>query len=87
MAGKAIKSGAKPLTPGRSKSGKVRVAVIGVGNCASSFIQGVHYYRNAGEREKIPGLMHVRLGGYHIRDIEFTAAFDIDAQKVAHLKF
>ena len=82
MAGKAIKSGAKPLTPGRSKSGKVRVAVIGVGNCASSFIQGVHYYRNAGEREKIPGLMHVRLGGYHIRDIEFTAAFDIDAQKV-----
>jgi myo-inositol-1-phosphate synthase len=61
---------------------KVRVGVIGVGNCASSFIQGVHYYRNAREDEKVPGLMHVNLGGYHIRDIEFVAAIDIDKNKV-----
>lgn len=63
-------------------SGKVRVAIIGVGNCASSFVQGVHYYRNAKEDEFVPGLMHVNLGGYHISDIEFTAAFDIDKKKV-----
>jgi myo-inositol-1-phosphate synthase len=62
--------------------GKVRVAIIGVGNCASSFVQGVQYYRNAQDDEFVPGLMHVNLGGYHIRDIEFTAAFDIDARKV-----
>jgi myo-inositol-1-phosphate synthase len=61
---------------------KVRVAIIGVGNCASSFVQGVHYYKDAKERDKVPGIMHVNLGGYHIRDIEFTAAFDIDANKV-----
>jgi myo-inositol-1-phosphate synthase len=61
---------------------KVRVAIIGVGNCASSLVQGVHYYRDADEREFIPGLMHVNLGGYHIRDIEFSAAFDVDANKV-----
>jgi myo-inositol-1-phosphate synthase len=61
---------------------KVRVAIIGVGNCASSFVQGVHYYQNAKDDELVPGLMHVNLGGYHIRDIEFTAAFDIDARKV-----
>ncbi len=61
---------------------KVRVAIIGVGNCASSLVQGVHYYRNAAEDEFIPGLMHVNLGGYHIRDIEFTAAFDIVDTKV-----
>ena len=62
--------------------GKIRVAVIGVGNCASSLIQGVHYYRNAPENEFVPGLMHVNLGGYHIGDIEFSAAFDIDVNKV-----
>ena len=62
--------------------GKVRVAIIGVGNCASSFVQGVHYYRNAKEDERVPGLMHVNLGGYHIRDIEFVAAIDIDKNKV-----
>ena len=62
--------------------GKIRVAVIGVGNCASSLIQGVHFYRNAPENEFVPGLMHVNLGGYHIGDIEFSAAFDIDANKV-----
>ena len=61
---------------------KVRVAVIGVGNCASSFVQGVHYYRDADPAESVPGLMHVDLGGYHIRDVEFSAAFDIDADKV-----
>ncbi|NLT35637.1 MAG: inositol-3-phosphate synthase [Gaiellales bacterium] len=62
--------------------GKVRVAIIGVGNCASSFVQGVHYYREAREDEFVPGLMHVNLGGYHISDIEFTAAFDVDKKKV-----
>jgi myo-inositol-1-phosphate synthase len=62
--------------------GKVRVAIIGVGNCASSLVQGVHFYRNAEDDEFIPGLMHVNLGGYHIRDIEFTAAFDVDSRKV-----
>jgi myo-inositol-1-phosphate synthase len=61
---------------------KVRVAIIGVGNCASAFVQGVYYYREAKQKDKIPGLMHVNLGGYHVRDIEFTAAFDIDANKV-----
>ncbi|MFL5760452.1 MAG: inositol-3-phosphate synthase [Thermomicrobiales bacterium] len=61
---------------------KVRVAIIGVGNCASALVQGVQYYQNAPEDEFVPGLMHVNLGGYHVRDIEFTAAFDIDAEKV-----
>jgi myo-inositol-1-phosphate synthase len=62
--------------------GKINVAIIGAGNCASSFIQGVHYYKNAKEGESIPGLMHVNLGGYHISDINFVAAFDIDKNKV-----
>ena len=61
---------------------KVRVAVVGVGNCASSLVQGVHYYREAKPDDFIPGLMHVNLGGYHISDIEFSAAFDIDQKKV-----
>ncbi len=61
---------------------KIRVAIIGAGNCASALIQGVHYYRNAKETDFIPGIMHVNLGGYHIRDIEFVAAFDIDKKKV-----
>ncbi len=61
---------------------KVRVAIIGVGNCASSLVQGVHYYRNAKPEDKVPGLMHVQLGDYHVGDIEFTAAFDIDVNKV-----
>ncbi|MBU2602388.1 MAG: inositol-3-phosphate synthase [Actinobacteria bacterium] len=61
---------------------KVRVAIVGVGNCASSFIQGVHYYRDAKDDEFVPGLMHVNLGGYHISDIEFSAAFDVDVTKV-----
>ena len=61
---------------------RIRVAIIGVGNCASSLVQGVHYYKDAGEGDFIPGVMHVNLGGYHIRDIEFVAAFDIDKNKV-----
>ncbi|HLZ47246.1 MAG TPA: inositol-3-phosphate synthase [Candidatus Limnocylindria bacterium] len=60
----------------------IRVAIIGVGNCASSLVQGVHYYRNAKPGDKIPGLMHVDLGGYHLRDVEFVAAFDVDRNKV-----
>jgi myo-inositol-1-phosphate synthase len=62
--------------------GTINVAIIGVGNCASSLVQGVHYYRNAKEGESIPGLMHVNVGGYHIADINFVAAFDIDKNKV-----
>ncbi len=62
--------------------GTIRVAIIGVGNCACSLVQGVHYYKNASEDEFIPGLMHPNLGGYHIGDIEFSAAFDIDVNKV-----
>ncbi|MBA2677237.1 MAG: inositol-3-phosphate synthase, partial [Ktedonobacteraceae bacterium] len=65
-----------------SNQKKVRVAILGVGNCASSLVQGVHYYRDAKEDDFVPGLMHVNLGGYHIRDIEFSAAFDIDQNKV-----
>jgi myo-inositol-1-phosphate synthase len=67
---------------GRYQQEKVRVAIIGVGNCASSFVQGVRYYRDADPKESVPGLMHVDLGGYHVRDIEFSAAFDIDREKV-----
>ena len=65
-----------------SPDGKVRVAIVGVGNCASSFVQGVEYYKDADPSEQVPGLMHVDLGGYHVNDIEFTAAFDIDSDKV-----
>jgi myo-inositol-1-phosphate synthase len=66
----------------RASTGKVRVAVVGVGNCASSFVQGIEYYKDAKQGDTVPGLMHVDLGGYHISDIEFSAAFDIDADKV-----
>ena len=62
--------------------GKINVAIIGIGNCASSLIQGIYYYRNAKTDEFVPGIMHVNLGGYHIRDINFVAAFDIDKNKV-----
>jgi myo-inositol-1-phosphate synthase len=62
--------------------GSVRVAIVGVGNCASSLVQGVEYYRNADPDAKVPGLMHVELGGYHVRDVEFVAAFDVDGKKV-----
>jgi len=62
--------------------GAIRVAIIGVGNCSSALIQGVHYYRNAKENQTIPGLLHTKFGKYHIRDIKFVAAFDIDSRKV-----
>lgn len=65
-----------------AKRKKVRVAIIGVGNCASALVQGVHFYRDAPDDAFVPGLMHVNLGGYHVRDIEFTAAFEIDKNKV-----
>jgi len=61
---------------------EVRVAVVGVGNCAASLVQGVHYYADADPATRVPGLMHVDFGGYHVRDITFVAAFDVDAKKV-----
>ncbi|MCL2781989.1 MAG: inositol-3-phosphate synthase [Actinomycetia bacterium] len=62
--------------------GKIRVGVVGVGNCATSLVQGVHFYHDADPAQKVPGLMHVQFGDYHVRDIEFAAAFDVDAKKV-----
>jgi myo-inositol-1-phosphate synthase len=62
--------------------GSVRVAIVGVGNCAASLVQGVHYYRDAAPDARVPGLMHVQFGEYHVRDVEFVAAFDVDAKKV-----
>jgi len=67
-----------PATP----STEVRVAIVGVGNCASSLVQGVQYYQDADENATVPGLMHVKLGRYHVRDVKFVAAFDVDAKKV-----
>ena len=70
-------------TNGKPRSSdKVRVAIVGVGNCANSLLQGIHYYRDAPDDQFVPGLMHVNLGGYHVSDIEFTAAFDVTADKV-----
>src|SRR5215475_1985132 len=66
----------------RIMSGRIRVAIAGVGNCASSLVQGVEYYRNADPNDEVPGLMHVVLGGYHVGDVDFVAAFDVDAAKV-----
>jgi myo-inositol-1-phosphate synthase len=62
--------------------GSVRVAIVGVGNCASSLVQGVEYYKDADPASRVPGLMHVQFGPYHVRDIDFVAAFDVDAKKV-----
>src|SRR6476620_2425636 len=62
--------------------GSVRVAIVGVGNCASSLVQGVEYYRNADPQDRVPGLMHVKFGDYHVGDVEFVAAFDVDDKKV-----
>jgi len=70
----------RPAASARDKT--VRVAIAGVGNCASSLVQGVEYYRDADPNDEVPGLMHVVLGGYHVRDVEFVAAFDVDAAKV-----
>ena len=61
---------------------KVRIAIVGAGNCASSFVQGLEFYKDASPQDTVPGLMHVDLGGYHIRDVEVVAAFDVDAKKV-----
>ncbi|MFF5985793.1 inositol-3-phosphate synthase [Prauserella flavalba] len=61
---------------------RVKVAIVGVGNCAASLVQGVHYYRDADPGSRVPGLMHVQFGDYHVRDVEFVAAFDVDAKKV-----
>jgi myo-inositol-1-phosphate synthase len=70
------------MTKEHQMGSKVRVAIVGVGNCASSLVQGVHYYRDAQPGTRVPGLMHVELGGYHVADLEFVAAFDVDAKKV-----
>src|SRR5277367_6185284 len=67
---------------GRILMSTVRVAIAGVGNCASSLVQGIEYYRHADPEETVPGLMHVTLGGYHVGDIELVSAFDVDATKV-----
>ena len=61
---------------------KVRLAIVGAGNCASSLVQGLEYYKDADAGDTVPGLMHVDLGGYHIHDVELVAAFDVDAKKV-----
>jgi myo-inositol-1-phosphate synthase len=66
----------------QSAAGPIRVAIVGVGNCAASLVQGVHFYRDADPGVKVPGLMHVNFGPYHVSDIEFVAAFDVDAKKV-----
>lgn len=63
-------------------AGKIKVAIVGVGNCASSLVQGIHYYKDAKDDEFIPGVMHVNFGGYHVRDIEIVAAFDVNVNKV-----
>ena len=62
--------------------GTVKVAIVGVGNCAASLVQGVEYYKDADPQARVPGLMHVQFGPYHVRDIQFVAAFDVDAKKV-----
>jgi len=76
------RSAARAARKGDRHMGPINVAIIGVGNCASSLVQGVHYYRDADDGADVPGLMHVNLGGYHVRDVNFTAAFEIDANKV-----
>ena len=82
MAKKAESNGASPNGHARLDDGRVRVAIIGVGNCANSLLQGVEYYKDAPDDQFVPGLMHVNLGGYHVRDVEFTAAFDVVKGKV-----
>src|SRR5919112_141768 len=67
---------------GAHRMGSVRVAIVGVGNCAASLVQGVEYYKDADPSARVPGLMNVQLGDYHVRDIEFVAAFDVDGKKV-----
>jgi myo-inositol-1-phosphate synthase len=78
----ASKNGKGSTNGHRPDDGKIRVAIVGVGNCASSLVQGRYYYENAKDGDLVPGLMHVNLGGYHIKDIDFVAAFDVDKTKV-----
>jgi myo-inositol-1-phosphate synthase len=78
----ASKNGKGASNGHRPTDGKIRVAIVGVGNCASSLVQGRYYYEDAKDKDLLPGLMHVNLGGYHIRDIDFVAAFDVDKTKV-----
>ena len=80
--GASATSASATASNGRRPGKKIRVAIVGVGNCASSLVQGRYYYENAKATDTVPGLMHVDLGGYHVRDIEFVAAFDIDKNKV-----
>ncbi len=75
-------SSGNPVQDGTRSGGQVRVAIVGVGNCAASLVQGVHYYADADPATRVPGLMHVDFGGYHVRDVTFVAAFDVDAKKV-----
>src|ERR671926_792980 len=70
------------MTQGRDAGSSIRVAIVGVGNCAASLVQGVQYYRDADPAIRVPGLMHVRFGAYHVGDLQFVAAFDVDAKKV-----
>ena len=70
------------MSGNKTTGSEVRVAIVGVGNCASSLVQGVQYYQDADDQSTVPGLMHVRLGPYHVRDVKFVAAFDVDAKKV-----
>src|SRR5215813_7974248 len=72
----------RTMTEGRDAGSEIRVAIVGVGNCAASLVQGVHYYRDADPATRVPGLMHVQFGQYHVGDLEFVAAFDVDAKKV-----
>src|SRR5215472_16220814 len=78
----------RPCGPGNFHTGgqppmsRINVAIAGVGNCASSLVQGVEYYKDASPDDRVPGLMHVNLGGYHVRDVSFVAAFDVDTTKV-----
>src|SRR3984957_6398913 len=82
------RNGSQALPPVTQKTkehigmGSIRVAIVGVGNCAASLVQGVHYYRDADPETRVPGLMHVQFGDYHVRDVEFVTAFDVDAKKV-----
>lgn len=78
----SAQSGPHSHTQGATGMGSVRVAIVGVGNCAASLVQGVEYYKDADPASKVPGLMHVQFGGYHVGDVEFVAAFDVDAKKV-----
>ncbi|MCY3567784.1 MAG: inositol-3-phosphate synthase, partial [Chloroflexi bacterium] len=77
-----MSNGSSDADEGGAPTGKINVAIVGVGNCASSLVQGVTHYQNAQDGDEIPGIMHAVLGGYRISDLNFVAAFDIDSRKV-----